>query len=77
MMKIKNAAKINRLRMIEFFQDYDPLRKGCVAPPKFRGAVEALKLNLTSDDLDLLETHFKSKVDEYKVDYVYFVEEIE
>jgi len=29
LMKIKNMAKMNRLRMIEFFQDYDPLRKGC------------------------------------------------
>ena len=37
--EIKNNIKINRLRVGEYFQDYDPLRKGTMPTNKFRGVI--------------------------------------
>jgi len=37
--EIKNIIKINRLRVGEYFADYDPLRKGIIPANKFRGVI--------------------------------------
>ena len=37
--KIKNVVKINRIRLQEFFNDFDSLRKGVVTKAKFRTAI--------------------------------------
>lgn len=44
--EIKNTAKVNRLRLEEYFRDYDPLRKGRVTVNKFRGVISELKFDL-------------------------------
>lgn len=43
MQKIKNIVMQKRIRIEEFFIDHDPLRKGDVAKPKFRGCLDELK----------------------------------
>jgi hypothetical protein len=41
--KIKNTVKINRIRLQEFFTDFDSLRKGIVSKAKFRTALDMAK----------------------------------
>jgi len=41
--KIKNVVKINRIRLQEFFNDFDTLRKGVVTKAKFRTAMNMTK----------------------------------
>jgi hypothetical protein len=41
--KIKNTVKINRIRLQEFFNDFDKLRKGIVSKAKFRTALDMAK----------------------------------
>lgn len=41
--KIKNVVKINRIRLQEFFNDFDTLRKGVVTKAKFRTAMNMAK----------------------------------
>jgi hypothetical protein len=41
--KIKHNVKINRIRLQEFFNDFDQLRKGIVSKAKFRTALDMAK----------------------------------
>jgi hypothetical protein len=41
--KIKHIVKINRIRLQEFFNDFDTLRKGIVSKAKFRTALDMAK----------------------------------
>lgn len=41
--KIKHTVKINRIRLNEFFSDFDPLRKGICTKAKFRSALDMAK----------------------------------
>lgn len=41
--EIKNVIKINRLRVGDYFADYDPLRKGIIPANKFRGVISQMK----------------------------------
>jgi hypothetical protein len=41
--KIKHLVKINRIRLQEFFNDFDQLRKGIVSKAKFRTALDMAK----------------------------------
>lgn len=41
--KIKHRVKINRIRLNEFFQDFDGLRKGVCTKAKFRTALDMAK----------------------------------
>ena len=47
--KIKNTVKINRIRLNEFFEDFDPLRKGTCSKAKFRTALDMANLHLRED----------------------------
>ena len=41
--EIKNHIKINRLRLGEYFKDFDTLRKGTIPKNKFRGVMSQMK----------------------------------
>jgi hypothetical protein len=41
--KIKYTVKINRIRLMEFFKDFDTLRKGHCSKAKFRTALDMAK----------------------------------
>lgn len=74
--KIKILAKVNQLRMEEYFRDYDALKKGVVAMIKFRGILSNLKLDLTEQELVLLEQIYVNQLDHSKVDYIRFLDDI-
>ncbi len=75
--KIKAQIKKDRIRLGEFFQDHDMLRKGTVPAQKFRGVLFTQKIQLTNEEYDLLEKHYATPEDSNKINYVQFNEEIE
>jgi len=51
MHKIKNIIKKDRIRLHEFLQDHDLLRKGYLQNTKFRSVMYAQKIELTEEEL--------------------------
>jgi len=79
MVKVKNMVKRDRIRLLEFFQDHDQLRKGVVEPTKFRSVLHSQKVVLTGEEYSLLERTY-GILDERNaplVTYVPFCEEID
>jgi Ca2+-binding EF-hand superfamily protein len=60
--KIKHTIKIHRIRLNEFFEDFDPLRKGTCTKAKFRSALDMANLHLRAEEFDLLEKFYSVKV---------------
>tara|TARA_B110000503_G_C7058941_1_gene375772 strand:- start:249 stop:905 length:657 start_codon:yes stop_codon:yes gene_type:complete len=77
MQKIKDHVMRNRIRIGEFFQDHDPLRKGTIEATKFRTTLYAQKLQLTTEEYQKLEDYFRDPTDKLKVRYFDFNEEVE
>jgi hypothetical protein len=77
MNKIKNQVKKDRVRLREFFQDHDILRKGYLPKMKFRNVLYAQKIMLTVQEFEALIEHFKLPNDSTVVNYVAFNNEVE
>ena len=77
MTKIRDHVKRNRIRIGEFFQDHDPLRKGRIDATKFRTTLYAQKLQLTTQESQMLEDRFRCEKDPIKIKYYDFNEEVE
>ena len=69
--KIQNIVKKDRVRLLDFFQDHDTLRKGYVPQQKFRGVLHAQHINLTNAEYSALEKAF-AMPDPKLVNYVEF-----
>ena len=52
---------MSRIRLREFFQDHDPLRKGYVTQAKFRTVMNSQKVDLADEEFALLEREFKKE----------------
>ena len=59
MQKIREHVMRNRIRIGEFFQDHDPLRKGVIDATKFRVTLYQQKLQLTTEEYQKLEDYFR------------------
>lgn len=77
MLKIKGIVKKGRIRLLEFFQDHDILRKGYVPYMKFKGVLRAQKIELTEKEYSILIERFKVPDDDKLINYVTFEEEID
>ena len=76
--KIKHTVKINRIRLNEFFEDFDPLRKGVCTKAKFRTALDMANLHLRSEEFDVLEDFYSVRDNEEdKVYYKDLIEEVD
>lgn len=75
--QIKVAVKIKRLRLADYFKDFDPLRKGIMATNKFRGVLSQMKIDLDQESLDLLESMYVLSDDPTRVNYAKFIEDVE
>ena len=76
--EIRKLTKVNRLRYKEYFQDFDPLRKGSVKKNKFRGVVfQTMKLALDEKILDKLEQYYVDQQDNTNVNYMQFLDDID
>ena len=67
----------SRLRLREFFKDFDPLRAGVVTQAKFRTALDASGLKLTDPELSSLTHHFADPSDPTRVRYEGLLDQIE
>ncbi|KAL4466875.1 hypothetical protein ABPG74_010472 [Tetrahymena malaccensis] len=74
--EIKNIIKINRLRVGEYFADYDPLRKGVIPTNKFRGVISQMKIDLDEEQILKLENMYILQSDPTKLDYASFLEDV-
>ena len=77
MQKVKQIVKKDRIRMQEFFQDHDILRKGYVPIQKFRSVLHGQRINLTAAEYDRLEKHFATPQDPNLVAYTAFCNELD
>ena len=75
--KVKDGVMRNRIRLGEFLQDHDPLRKGTIEATKFRTTLYAQKLQLTKEEYQILEDHYRDPNDPLKIRYFDFNEDIE
>ena len=58
--RVRARVVMNRIRIEEFFQDYDKLRKGKVTRPQFKSILSAMKFNLTDDEFEALADKYQS-----------------
>lgn len=75
--KIKVIVKKNRIRLLEFFQDHDILRKGHVPYMKFKGVLHSQKIELTNEEHDLLLNFYKTPSDPNLINYKSFDDHLE
>ncbi|KAJ3109975.1 hypothetical protein HDU96_007005 [Phlyctochytrium bullatum] len=77
MTKIKSKARTERLRVIDFMQDFDHLRHGRITRNEFRRALKVLFLDLSEVELATLETLYQNEKDTLLVDYIRFSDDVE
>jgi hypothetical protein len=70
-------VKKDRIRILEFFQDHDILRKGYLPAQKFRGTCHGQGIRLTPPEFDRLEGHFALPSDPGLINYVNFCNELD
>lgn len=58
--RIRAAVVMKRVRIEEFFRDFDKLRKGKVTAPQFRSILSMLNFNLTEEEFDALELKYRT-----------------
>lgn len=75
--KVKDAVMRSRIRLNEFLQDHDPLRKGTIDATKFRTTLYAQKLQLTKEEYQKLEDHYRDPTDALKIRYFDFNQDVE
>ena len=63
---------MKRVRIEEFFQDFDKLRKGKVTKYQFASILSMLSFNLTEPEFDSLSLKYKTSDPEYMFDHVLF-----
>ena len=75
--KVKQIVKKDRIRLLEFFQDHDILRKGYLPAQKFRGTLHAQRIDLTQAEYDRLEEHYALPSDRGLINYKNFCNELD
>lgn len=63
---------MKRVRIEEFFLDFDKLRKGKVTKNQFQSILSMLNFHLTFQELDSLAQRYKTSDPEFMLDYVQF-----
>lgn len=76
MHKIECMIKKDRIRLLEYFQDHDLLRKGYLPHQKFRSVLHSQKVTLTTEEYARLEAHYALPSDSTLVNYKDFCDEI-
>jgi Ca2+-binding EF-hand superfamily protein len=61
--RLTNIANMRNIRVREFFQDYDKLRKKFITEAKFRSSLSSLNFQIN-------ESEFKALVNKYKKDNI-------
>lgn len=75
--KIQCMIKKDRIRLLEYFQDHDLLRKGYLPHQKFRSVLHSQKVELTTEEYGRLEKHYAMPTDATLVNYKALCAELE
>ena len=75
--KVKDGVMRSRIRLGEFMQDHDPLRKGTIDATKFRTTLYAQKIQLTTEEYQKLEDYYRDPTDALKIRYFDFNQDVE
>ncbi len=75
--RIKKDVFRNRIRLREFFKDFDPLRSGIVTEAKFRTAFAESGLAMTDPEMKSLAVYFADPTDPKRVKYEGLLDDIE
>lgn len=67
---------MKRVRIEEFFRDYDKLRKGKVTIPQFKSVLSLLNFSLTEEEMDSLSERYRTTDPEGTVNYFAFCHNI-
>ena len=76
--RIRKAVFRGRVRLHEFFADFDPLRSGLVTEAKFRTALDASGLQLEEPELTLLASFYAedASADQLRCKYKEFLADV-
>jgi len=74
--RIRSIVVMKRVRIEEFFIDFDKLRKGRVTRREFKSILSSMNFNLTDDEFDCLANKYKTNDPEVFVNYVDFCKSI-
>ncbi|KAJ1543221.1 hypothetical protein HK405_009429 [Cladochytrium tenue] len=77
LLRIKEKAKAQRIRVIDFMADFDHLKHGVITKNEFRRALKLLFLELTEAELGALENIYVDDGDTRMVNYVAFSDAVE
>jgi Ca2+-binding EF-hand superfamily protein len=75
--KIQCMIKKDRIRLLEYFQDHDLLRKGYLPHQKFRSVLHSQKVELTTEEYGRLEKYYAMPTDSTLVNYKTFCSEVD
>jgi Ca2+-binding EF-hand superfamily protein len=67
---------MKRVRVEEFFLDFDKLRRGKVTKPQFEQILSMLNFNLTAGEFDTLALKYKTNDPEFMINYKDFAASI-
>ncbi len=70
--RIRSCVVMKRVRIEEFFLDFDKLRKGRVTQPQFRSILSQLGFTLTNEEYAALAAKYLTRDQEQFFDYVAF-----
>ena len=74
--RLRSLVVMKRVRIEQFFQDFDKLRKGHVTKSQFSAILSQLGFNFTQDEYDALTTKYETSDPERFFNYVAFSESI-
>lgn len=70
---IRTAVETNRIRLVDSFRDFDPLRSGFVTTTQFfRTLSQTLRMNFTDDQMTYLTGRYGSARKDGRIDYTAF-----
>ena len=75
--RLKKDIFRGRIRIREFFRDFDPLRSGVITEAKFRTAFAESRLAMSDPELKALAVHFADPTDPKRVRYEPFLDDID
>lgn len=70
--RIRSTVVMKRIRIEEFFRDFDKLRKGRITRNQFKGILSAMNFALTEDEFEALADKYRTNDPEVFFNYVDF-----
>lgn len=74
--KVQTLVYKNRIRLKEFFCDFDKLRSGFITQTQFKSGLSMARLGLSADEMDALVEEYKTPEDVKLVAYRSFCDDI-